>query len=147
MFCAHQFINSSTRVDSRGIFSSCSILINSSIHQLELIAEVFFSSCSILINSLTRQFELTAAASFLSSSTLINSSTCQLELIAEVPFSSCSKIPPKGSLYGLSIVLVVCIVSSSSFVCLSASCLPCPFGVTRYAFKIKTSNMLHKTQG
>jgi len=169
MFCAHQFINSSTRVDSRGIFSSCSILINSSTHQLELIAEVFFSSCSILINSLTRQFELiaevffsscsilidsltrqfelTAAASFLSSSTLINSSTCQLELIAEVPFSSCSKIPPKGSLYGLSIVLVVCIAACSSFVCLSAFCSPCLFDVTCYAFKEKMGKMLHNTQG
>ena len=121
VFYTHQLVNSSIRVDSRIVF-----LILFYTHQLiDLSIRVdsrgIFSSCSILINSLTRQFGL----------------------IAESSFSSCSKIPPKGSLYGLSIVLVVCIAACLSFVCLSAFCQPCPFDVTRYAFKDKIGKMLH----
>ena len=53
---------------------------------------------------------------------------------------------PSRSLYRLPIILGCFHCSSSSFVCLSASCLPCSFGVACYAFKKKTGKMLNNTQ-
>ena len=57
--------------------------------------------------------------------------------------SSRSKTYPYGWLYRLPIILVVPTAPCLSFVCLSASCLPCPFDVTRYAFKNNIGKMLH----